>query len=106
MDAKIKEHEDNAKKQKAAYLARQNEPDSDARNLVGLMDTTASLHRISQAFAGKPKDQKVKETAQKLGIEMTPDIMSLGSDEAISNKLIELAVQSGKSEDEIAAALE
>ena len=66
------------------------------------MDTTASLHRISQAFAGKPKDEKVKETAQKLGIEMTPDIMSLGSDEAISNKLIELAMESGKTEDEIA----
>ena len=70
------------------------------------MDTTASLHRIGLAFQGKPKDQKVKETAEKLGIEMTPDIMKLGSDEAISGKLIELAMEAGKTEDEIAKALE
>ena len=70
------------------------------------MDTTASLHRIGLAFQGKSKDAKVKETAEKLGIEMTPDIMKLGTDEAISGKLIELAMEAGQTEDQIAKALE
>ena len=43
--------------------------------------------------------------AQKLGIPMTPELMQLGTNEAISNALVEIAVGMGKSEDEIAAAL-
>ena len=43
--------------------------------------------------------------AQQLGIPMTPEIMQLGSNEAISNALVEIAVGMGKSETEIAAAL-
>ena len=43
--------------------------------------------------------------ARKLDIEFTPELMKLGSNEAISNALVEIAVQNGKSEDEIAAAL-
>ena len=43
--------------------------------------------------------------AQKLGIPMTPDIMQLGNNEAISNALVEIAVGMGKSEEEISAAL-
>ena len=43
--------------------------------------------------------------ASKLGIEFTPELMQLGSNEAISNALVEIAVTNGKSEDEIAAAL-
>ena len=106
MEANVKKAEANKKKEEAAYKKRQNQPDSEAKSLLGLMDTTASLHRIGLAFHGKSKDQKMKETAEKLGIEMTPDIMALGTDEAISGKLVELAVASGKSEDEIAQALE
>ena len=43
--------------------------------------------------------------ARKLDIEFTPELMKLGNNEAISNALVEIAVQNGKSEDEIAAAL-
>ena len=43
--------------------------------------------------------------AQKLGIPMTEEIMQLGSNEAISNALVEIAVGMGKSEDEISTAL-
>jgi len=43
--------------------------------------------------------------AQKLGIPMTPDIMQLGNNEAISNALVEIAVGMGKTETEIGAAL-
>jgi len=43
--------------------------------------------------------------AGKLGIEVTPDLLKLDDNEAITNALVEIATQAGKSEDEIAAAL-
>jgi len=43
--------------------------------------------------------------AKQLDIEWTPELMKLGSNEAISNALVEIAVNNGKSEEEIAAAL-
>ena len=36
---------------------------------------------------------------------MTPELLSLGSNEAISNALIEIAMGMGKTEDDITAAL-
>ena len=69
------------------------------------MNAQQSLKRISGAFASKPKEDKVSEMAQKLGIPMTPELMQLGSNEAISNALVEIAVGMGKSEAEISAAL-
>ena len=44
--------------------------------------------------------------AKKLGIPMTPELMQLGNNEAISNALVEIAVGMGKTEAEIGAALE
>ena len=49
--------------------------------------------------------EKVNGMAQKLGIPMTPELMQLGTNEAISNALVEIAVGMGKSETEISAAL-
>jgi len=49
--------------------------------------------------------EKVSGMAQKLGIPMTQDLMNLGSNEAISNALVEIAVGMGKSEGEISRAL-
>lgn len=43
--------------------------------------------------------------AQKLGIPMTPELMQLGTNEAISNALVEIAVGMGKTEQEISGAL-
>ena len=43
--------------------------------------------------------------AKKLGIPMTPELMQLGNNEAISNALVEIAVGMGKTEEEIGAAL-
>ena len=43
--------------------------------------------------------------AQKLGITMTPDLMQLGTNESISNALVEIAVGMGKTEAEIGKAL-
>jgi len=72
--------------------------------LQGLMNARDSLHRMS-AFAAKPKLDKVKDMAKKLDIEFTPELMQLGSNEKISNALVEIAVNNGKSEEEISAAL-
>ena len=60
---------------------------------------------MTSAFSSKPNLDKVQDMAKGLGIEITPDIMQLGSNEAISNALVEIAVANGKSEDEIAKAL-
>jgi hypothetical protein len=43
--------------------------------------------------------------AQKLGVPFTADLMALGSNSAISDALIEKAVNAGKTEEEINAAM-
>ncbi len=60
---------------------------------------------MTSAFASKPNFDKIKELANNLGVEVTQDIMQLGSNEAISNALVEIAVANGKSETEIMKAL-
>merc|ERR1712086_834786 len=67
--------------------------------------TSLSPRLMPREPNSKPKLDKVSEMAQKLGIPMTPDIMQLGNNEAISNALVEIAVGMGKSEGEISAAL-
>lgn len=79
--------------------------DDPASQLQGLMTAQQSLKRMTSAFASKPNFDKIKELAQKLGVEVTPEIMQLGDNTAISNALVEIAVANGKSETEITAAL-
>ena len=79
--------------------------DDPASQLQGLINAQQSLKRIGSAFQTKPNLEKVSGMAQKLGIPMTPEIMQLGNNEAISNALVEIAVGMGKSEEEISAAL-
>lgn len=43
--------------------------------------------------------------AQKLGVPFTADLMALGSNSAISDALIEKAVNAGKTEEQINAAM-
>jgi len=69
------------------------------------MNAQQSLKRMTSAFATKPNFDKIKDLAQKLGVEVTPEIMQLGDNNAISNALVEIAVSQGKSEAEITAAL-
>lgn len=76
-----------------------------ASQLQGLMNAQASLHRLTSGFSSKPNLDKVTAMAQKLGIPMTPELMQLGTNEAISNALVEIAVGMGKSETEISGAL-
>ena len=47
---------------------------------------------MTSAFATKPNFDKIKDLAQKLGVEVTPEIMQLGDNTAISNALVEIAV--------------
>lgn len=70
------------------------------------MNAQQSLHRLTSAFASKPNTDKVEGMAKKLGIPMTPELMQLGTNEAISNALVEIAVGMGKTEAEISAALD
>ena len=70
------------------------------------MNAQQSLHRLTSAFSAKPNLDKVTTMAQKLGIPMTPELMQLGSNEAISNALVEIAVGMGKSEEEIAKSID
>ena len=60
---------------------------------------------MTSAFASKPNFEKISELAKNLGVEVTPEIMQLGTNEAISGALVEIAVAAGKSEIEIAKAL-
>lgn len=76
-----------------------------AAQLQGLMNAQASLKRLTSAFTNKPNLDKVTDMAKKLGIPMTPELMQLGNNEAISNALVEIAVGMGKSEAQISAAL-
>ena len=56
--------------------------------------------------AGSPDLQaNVQAFADKLGIPMSDEILQLGSNEAISSKLVEIALENGKTEAEIGAAL-
>ena len=104
MDAAVAEADAKRAEQQNQY--EQNIQNGDpAAQLQGLMNAQQSLKRISSAFQAKPKQDKVQEMAQKLGIPMTPELMQLGSNEAISNALVEIAVGMGKTEEEISAAL-
>merc|ERR1712167_293581 len=93
-------------KREAQQKQFENQDMSDpAAQLQGLMNAQQSLHRLTSAFSSKPNLDKVTDMAQKLGIPMTPELMQLGNNEAISNALVEIAVGMGKSETEIANAL-
>jgi hypothetical protein len=91
------------RQQQDKALAQQG--DDPASQLQGLMNAQASLKRMTSAFASKPSEEKVKDMAAKLGVEFSPDLMQLGSNEAISNALVEIALGQGKSQEEIEKAL-
>ena len=49
------------------------------------MTAQESLHRIGAAFKPKPKEDMVKDIADKLDIELTADLMKSGDNAAITN---------------------
>lgn len=105
MDQAVADADKKRADQQAQY--EQNIQNNDpAAQLQGLMNAQQSLHRLTSAFSNKPNMDKVNGMAQKLGIPMTPELMQLGTNEAISNALVEIAVGMGKSEGEIEKALE
>jgi hypothetical protein len=104
MDQAVAEADEKRAQQQAQYEANIKNDDP-AGQLQGLMNAQQSLHRLTSAFSAKPNLDKVSGMAQKLGIPMTPELMQLGTNEAISNALVEIAVGMGKTEAEISAAL-
>ena len=102
MDANLQAVEEKKLQQDVDFSQQGDDPES---QLKGLMTAQQSLKRMTSAFTAKPNFDKIKDLAQKLGVEVTPDIMQLGTNEAISGALVEIAVANGKSEAEITAAL-
>ena len=71
-------------------------------------EATAATTSVGTAAKDQPDDEKLaglKAFGEKLGIDVPDEIMQMGDNAAISAALVDLAVQQGKSEDEIAAAL-
>lgn len=105
MDAAVAEADAKRAEQQKTFEANIDKGDP-AAQLQGLMNAQQSLHRLTSAFSAKPNTEKVEGMAKKLGIPMTPELMQLGSNEAISNALVEIAVGMGKTEAEISASLD
>ena len=70
---------------------------SSSQNVQISQTSTESVNAASQV--------KVREMAKKLGIPMSKELLSLKSNEAISDALIEQAIASGKSETDINNAM-
>ena len=70
---------------------------SSSQNVQISQTSTESVNAASQL--------KVREMAKKLGIPMSKELLSLKSNEAISDALIEQAIASGKSETDINNAM-
>ena len=97
MDQAVAEADERRAQQQAQYENNINKGDP-ASQLQGLMNAQQSLKRMTSGFSSKPNLDKVSEMAKKLGIPMTQELMDLGTNEAISNALVEIAVGMGKSE--------
>ena len=56
---------------------------------------------------GPSKNQMIQDFVEKLGMSMTPEIEALAdlSNEEISSKLVEVALEAGKTEDEISSVM-
>tara|TARA_B110001450_G_scaffold218990_1_gene213738 strand:+ start:137 stop:466 length:330 start_codon:yes stop_codon:yes gene_type:complete len=64
-----------------------------------------AIAQTTESADEKASQEKVKELASKLGVPFTNDLLSLGSNSAISDALIEKAVSAGKSVAQINAAM-
>ena len=68
------------------------------------IDTSLAV-QLDAKIAEEPNVEQFQALAQKLDIELTPELLGLGSNEAISNALIEVALGAGKSQADIEAAM-
>merc|ERR1719223_788409 len=69
------------------------------------VDTSLAVQLESQVSVGEPDVEQFKALAEKLDIELTPELLSLGSNEEISNALVEIALGMGKTEADITSAM-
>ena len=70
--------------------------DEGEMNLDNLKDTYRSMTHLTQVLSGKASDDTMKSLASKLQVELTPDIANLGTNQDISNALVEKAVKNGR----------
>ena len=68
------------------------------------IDTSLAV-QLDAKIGDEPNIDQFKALADKLDIELTPELLGLGSNEAISNALIEIAMGMGKTEDDITKAM-
>ena len=68
------------------------------------IDTSLAV-QLDAKVNEEPSIDQFKALAEKLEIELTPELLGLGSNEAISNALIEIAMGMGKTEDDITKAM-
>ena len=61
------------------------------------IDTSLAV-QLDAKVNEEPQVDQFKALAEKLDIELTPELLGLGSNEAISNALIEIAMGMGKTE--------
>ena len=69
------------------------------------VDTSLAVQLDAQVKMDEPQIDQFKALAEKLDIELTPELLSLGSNEEISNALIEIALGMGKTESDITSAM-
>ena len=69
------------------------------------VDTSLAVQLEAQVSTDEPQVEQFKALADKLDIELTPELLSLGSNEEISNALVEIALGMGKTESDITAAM-
>ena len=68
------------------------------------VDTSLAV-QLEAKMGDEPQVDQFKALAEKLDIELTPELLGLGTNEAISNALIEIAMGMGKTESDITAAM-
>ena len=87
-----------AMKQKTAHACDLVETDGSE------IDTSLAV-QLDAKVSDEVNVEQFTALAAKLEVELTPELLSLGSNEAVSNALIEIALQTGKSEADIEKAM-
>ena len=65
----------------------------DVEHLKKTQDTIKKLHTV---LSGKASMERMTELAKKLKVDLTPEIKSLGDNDAISNALVDRAIKLGR----------
>ena len=73
--------------------------------VIAALFASVEAVRLNAKTHAPPDEAKITQLAEQLGIPMTPEIMQMGDNEAISGALVEIAIGMGKTPEEISAAV-